>query len=61
MIAKEGVDKFRKERMEVVIVDTSGRHRQERELFEEMEKIGEAVNPVRPSFLDLVSWTQRPD
>ena len=34
--------------MEVIIVDTSGRHRQETELFEEMEKIGEAVSPVRP-------------
>lgn len=51
VIAREGVEKFKKERMEVIIVDTSGRHRQETELFEEMEKIGEAVTPVRRPLL----------
>jgi signal recognition particle subunit SRP54 len=29
----------------VIIVDTSGRHKQESELFEEMVQIGEAVKP----------------
>jgi signal recognition particle subunit SRP54 len=29
----------------VIIVDTSGRHRQEAELFQEMVQIGEAVKP----------------
>jgi signal recognition particle subunit SRP54 len=29
----------------VIIVDTSGRHKQEAELFEEMVQIGEAVKP----------------
>ena len=29
----------------MIIVDTSGRHKQESELFEEMVQIGEAVNP----------------
>ncbi|KAF8328848.1 signal recognition particle protein [Cantharellus anzutake] len=44
-IAAEGVTKFKKERFEVIIVDTSGRHRQEAELFEEMVQIGKAVQP----------------
>lgn len=29
----------------MIIVDTSGRHRQESELFQEMVQIGEAVEP----------------
>lgn len=44
-IALSGVEKFRKERFEVIILDTSGRHRQESELFEEMVQISEAVEP----------------
>ncbi|KAF8651469.1 hypothetical protein AX16_004768 [Volvariella volvacea WC 439] len=44
-IAAQGVAKFKKERFEVIIVDTSGRHRQEAELFKEMVQIGEAVKP----------------
>ncbi|KAF8320051.1 signal recognition particle protein [Clavulina sp. PMI_390] len=44
-IAAEGVAKFKKERFDVIIVDTSGRHRQESELFQEMVQIGEAVKP----------------
>lgn len=44
-IAAQGVAKFKKERFEVIIVDTSGRHKQESELFQEMVQIGEAVNP----------------
>ncbi|CED83350.1 signal recognition particle protein [Phaffia rhodozyma] len=44
-IARQGVVKFKKERFDVIIVDTSGRHRQEAELFEEMVAIGDAVKP----------------
>ncbi|KAF8136587.1 SRP54-type protein [Boletus edulis] len=44
-IAAQGVAKFKKERFEVIIVDTSGRHKQESELFQEMVQIGEAVKP----------------
>ncbi|GMM35128.1 RNA-binding signal recognition particle subunit [Saccharomycopsis crataegensis] len=44
-VAKSGVDKFRKEKFEIIIVDTSGRHRQEQDLFDEMVQIGNAVNP----------------
>ena len=44
-IAAQGVAKFKKERFDVIIVDTSGRHKQESELFREMVQIGEAVQP----------------
>ncbi|KAF8625791.1 hypothetical protein AX15_005178 [Amanita polypyramis BW_CC] len=44
-IAAQGVAKFKKERFELIIVDTSGRHKQESELFQEMVQIGEAVKP----------------
>ncbi|ODQ47340.1 hypothetical protein PICMEDRAFT_71420 [Pichia membranifaciens NRRL Y-2026] len=44
-VAHEGVEKFKKEKFEIIIVDTSGRHRQEEELFKEMVEIGEAVKP----------------
>ncbi|WWC71576.1 signal recognition particle protein SRP54 [Kwoniella pini CBS 10737] len=44
-IASLGVEKFRKERFDVIIVDTSGRHKQESELFEEMVAISQAVSP----------------
>lgn len=45
VIASQGVEKFKKERFEVIIVDTSGRHKQESELFEEMVQIGNEVKP----------------
>jgi len=38
-IAKEGVDKFKSENFEIIIVDTSGRHKQEDSLFEEMLQV----------------------
>lgn len=44
-IAAQGVAKFKKERFEIIIVDTSGRHKQESELFQEMVQISEAVKP----------------
>lgn len=44
-VAREGVERFKKEKFEVIIVDTSGRHRQESELFEEMVQIEQAVSP----------------
>ncbi|KAI9715411.1 MAG: Signal recognition particle [Chrysothrix sp. TS-e1954] len=45
VVAREGVDKFKKEKFEVIIVDTSGRHRQEQDLFDEMMQIQRAVKP----------------
>jgi signal recognition particle subunit SRP54 len=65
-IAAQGVAKFKKERFEVIIVDTSGRHKQESELFEEMVQIGEAVKPNQTILIldasigmyDFLQWRQ---
>jgi signal recognition particle subunit SRP54 len=45
VIAGDGVAKFKQEGYEIIIVDTSGRHRQEGALFEEMEQIAAATEP----------------
>eukprot|EP00123_Amoebidium_parasiticum_P018418 comp24197_c0_seq3/m.44416 comp24197_c0_seq3/g.44416 ORF comp24197_c0_seq3/g.44416 comp24197_c0_seq3/m.44416 type:complete len:505 (-) comp24197_c0_seq3:191-1705(-) len=45
VIARDGVDKFKKEKFELIIVDTSGRHKQEAGLFEEMLQVAQAVAP----------------
>lgn len=45
VIAQEGVEMFKKEGFEFIIVDTSGRHKQEESLFEEMLAVANAVNP----------------
>jgi signal recognition particle subunit SRP54 len=45
VIAEEGVTQFVKDKYEVIIVDTSGRHKQEASLFEEMQEISAAVQP----------------
>jgi signal recognition particle subunit SRP54 len=45
LIASEGVEKFTNEGFEVIIVDTSGRHKNESSLFEEMLAISNAVQP----------------
>ncbi|KAI9320588.1 signal recognition particle protein [Dichotomocladium elegans] len=50
-IAMEGVDKFKSEKFEIIIVDTSGRHKQEAELFEEMKQIAAAVDPDSTVFV----------
>ena len=43
VIAQYGVDKFKADNFEIVIVDTSGRHKQEDSLFEEMLQVSNAV------------------
>jgi len=45
IVAAEGVARFKKERFEIIIVDTSGRHRQEADLFAEMVQIQTAITP----------------
>lgn len=45
VVARDGVEKFKKERFEIIIVDTSGRHHQEDALFAEMVEIQNAVQP----------------
>jgi len=42
-IAAEGVQQMKAEGSEIIIVDTSGRHKQEAELFKEMEQVAAAV------------------
>ena len=44
-VAREGVENFKKAKFDIIIVDTSGRHQQEQDLFAEMVQIGEAVKP----------------
>lgn len=44
-ISAAGVASFKQNRFEVIIVDTSGRHKQEQELFDEMREIDTAVTP----------------
>jgi len=39
------VDTFKREGTEIIIVDTSGRHKQEEALFEEMQQIAAVVKP----------------
>lgn len=51
VIAEEGVDRFVNDGYEVIIVDTSGRHRQEEGLFEEMQEISAAVRPDNTIFV----------
>jgi signal recognition particle subunit SRP54 len=43
--AQEGVEKFRDEGHDLIIVDTSGRHKQEAALFDEMQDVAAAVDP----------------
>lgn len=45
VIAYEGVRKFKDDGFELIIVDTSGRHKQEEALFEEMLQVNNAVEP----------------
>jgi hypothetical protein len=43
VIAQDGVEMFKKEGFEIIIVDTSGRHKQEESLFEEMLQVSNAI------------------
>ncbi|EEB12639.1 Signal recognition particle 54 kDa protein, putative [Pediculus humanus corporis] len=45
VIAQDGVEMFKKEGFEIIIVDTSGRHKQEESLFEEMLQVSNAIKP----------------
>lgn len=44
-ISAEGVLKFKQEKFDIIIVDTSGRHKQEESLFDEMIQISDQVQP----------------
>ena len=45
IIAQQGVARFKEEARDLIIVDTSGRHKQEAALFEEMRQVAVAVSP----------------
>ena len=49
VIATDGVETFKAEGFEIIIVDTSGRHKQEDSLFEEMLQVSNAVVRIRLS------------
>jgi len=51
LIAAEGVDTFKDEGFEIIIVDTSGRHKQEESLFEEMLAVSNAIEPDNVIFV----------
>lgn len=55
VIAQDGVDMFKKEGFEIIIVDTSGRHKQEESLFEEMLAVSNAVVSVS-RVMGLYMW-----
>ena len=44
-IAEEGVSYFKKQNFEIIIVDTSGRHKQEEALFDEMKQVAAVSAP----------------
>ncbi|KAF3641899.1 Signal recognition particle 54 kDa protein 2 [Capsicum annuum] len=44
-IAVDGVEMFKKENCDLIIVDTSGCHKQEAALFEEVQQVSEATKP----------------
>lgn len=50
-IAAEGVEIFKEDKYEIIIVDTSGRHMQEDKLFDEMKEIEKAVTPDEVIFV----------
>ena len=49
--AREGLKKMKADGTEIIIVDTSGRHKQEEALFDEMEQIRVAVDPDEIIFI----------
>lgn len=51
IIAAQGVDRFKEEKRDLIIVDTSGRHKQEEALFEEMRQVASAVQPDHVIFV----------
>lgn len=44
-LAKQGVEHFKREGFELIIVDSAGRHRREEALMKEMQKIARTVKP----------------
>lgn len=51
VIARDGVKKFKEENFDIIIVDTSGRHKQEESLFEEMIQVYNTIKPDNVVFV----------
>ena len=45
VIAQDGVEHFRQQKYELILVDSSGRHKQEAKLLEEMQELSAAIQP----------------
>jgi signal recognition particle subunit SRP54 len=54
VIAMDGVETFRKDNFELIVVDTSGRHAQEESLFEEMLQISNGIVRLKKSILSNI-------
>jgi len=50
-LAQDGVEKFSEAGYDIIIVDTSGRHKQEAALFEEMEQVANVIKPQQIVFV----------
>lgn len=50
-IAEQGVNFFREQKYEIIIVDTSGRHKQEQSLFDEMLQVEGTISPDTSIFV----------
>jgi signal recognition particle subunit SRP54 len=50
-LAHDGLEKFKEVGNDIIIVDTSGRHKQEAALFEEMEQVANVVKPNQIVFV----------
>ncbi len=44
-LAREGVEHFKEKGVDVIIVDSAGRHKEEKGLIEEMKQISSSINP----------------
>jgi signal recognition particle subunit SRP54 len=44
-LAKEGVEKFKRDGLDLIVVDSAGRHKREEELMKEMKQIAKAIKP----------------
>jgi len=51
VIASDGVEMFKKDGFDIIIVDTSGRNKQDESLFEEMLAVSNAVQPDNTVFV----------
>ncbi|KAG0435525.1 Signal recognition particle 54 kDa like protein [Dictyocoela muelleri] len=50
-VAREGVNRFKKENFDLILIDTSGRHTLEEELFSEMKNLISEVKPTKIIFV----------